>query len=108
MTEVHVSGTTDLGQLAGMIADLEGYIERRAAELAVPLADKARAEAAKATEAAEQHAGELQALLTRAEDVNTELRRRLAAQDRQLGAWSDATGVQHPHETRPMKALSDQ
>src|SRR5215470_11497517 len=59
----------DLSHLAGMIADLEGYIERRAAELAVPLAEKARTDAAEATEAAERHAGELQADLARAEDV---------------------------------------
>lgn len=41
-----MSEAAALGQLAAMIADLDGYIERRAAELAAPLIEEARAQAA--------------------------------------------------------------
>ena len=43
-------------RLAAMIADLEGFIDRRAADLATPLIEEARAEAAREVAAARHEA----------------------------------------------------
>lgn len=85
-----------LDRLAVMIADLDGYISRRAAELAVPLADAARAEAAKAVTAAEARIEELEGDLLRATDLAAELRRHVDARNRQLDRWHEATGFRDP------------
>jgi hypothetical protein len=72
-----VPGT--LEKLRVMLADLDGYIDRRAAELAKPLLDKALADVA---ETKRQARAEVQ----RQEYLVAELRRRLDARDRQLAA----------------------
>lgn len=64
--------TTDSGQLAAMIADLKGYIERRAAELAAPAIEAARAEADEKVRVAEDDA-------QRWKDCNAELERQIRA-----------------------------
>jgi hypothetical protein len=61
--------------LAAMIADLGGYIERHAAELAEPKIDAAQAAAAEEVRLARRET-------QRQEDLVTELRRRLTAQER--------------------------
>lgn len=85
------SGQPAAGQLASMITDLEGYIDRRAAELAAPLVEQARAEAA-------EQVASIQVDLQRANDLTTELRRRLEIRDRTISQWIDATGVRAPSE----------
>lgn len=70
-----MSGTDDLSQLATMIADLDSYIERRAAERAAPAIDAARAEAADTVRQAD-------AELTRRADLVAELRRRVKILER--------------------------
>jgi chromosome segregation ATPase len=57
-------------RLRSMIQDLDGYIDRRAAELAKPLLGKALADVAEATE-------RTRAEVRRREDLLAELRRRL-------------------------------
>ena len=64
--------------LAAMIADLDGYIERHAAELAEPKIDVAQAAAAKEVRLARLET-------QRQEDLVKELRRRLIAQERIAG-----------------------
>lgn len=66
-----------LSELKGMTADLQGHIERRAAELAQPLIDQAREDAAVEVKSA-------QGMQQRAEDLNTELRRQLRPLGRQV------------------------
>ncbi|MEV0584074.1 hypothetical protein [Nonomuraea sp. NPDC050310] len=63
--------------LRAMISDLDGYIERRAAELAAPIVAKAQEEAAAEVQGA-------RGLQQRAEDLNVELRRMLKVRDRQV------------------------
>ncbi|MGH3158658.1 MAG: hypothetical protein ACRDNF_19065 [Streptosporangiaceae bacterium] len=58
------------GHLRAVIADLEGYIERRAAELAAPGIEGAQEQAAAETR-------RLRAELARREDLVAELRRRI-------------------------------
>lgn len=62
-------------KLAAMIADLDGYIERHATELAKPQIDAAHA-------AAVEQVREAQFMTQRQEDIVTELRRRVTAQER--------------------------
>lgn len=94
MTGAAVGASLD--RLAAMIADLDGHIARRAAELAVPLADAARAEAGQAVAVAETRIAELEAELTRARDLIDELRRHVDARNRQLDRWHEATGFRDP------------
>jgi len=71
-------------RLAAMIADLDGFIERRAAELAGPIAGAAcRDHAAEMAVLEERRANERDRAV-RAEDLADELRKTLAARDRAL------------------------
>lgn len=65
--------------LAAMIADLDGYITRKAEAIAAPVIAAAQQEAL-------QPAAEAQADAQRWKDVNTELGRRIAALQRNLDA----------------------
>jgi hypothetical protein len=77
------AGAADLAAgLRAAIADLDGYIERRAAERAAPLIAEARAEA---TEKIAQARAELQ----RQQDLIAEMRRVLGIRDQQLAQWLD-------------------
>jgi hypothetical protein len=89
-----VSGTEAAGRLAAMIADLEGFIDRRAEDLAAPLIEEARAEAARQVAVARQKA-------ERKEDLIAEYRRQVKVMERQLDAWQDATGSLNPDAVRP-------
>lgn len=60
------------------VADLDGYIQRRAEELAAPLVEAARAEAAERVAA-------MATQVQHHQDVADELRRIIAVRDRQLG-----------------------
>ena len=90
------AGGASFDRLAAMIADLDGFINRRAAEQAAPLIDAARAEAAMAVAAAGRHIARLEAELTRARDLIDELRRHVDARNRQLDRWHEATGFRDP------------
>jgi hypothetical protein len=68
--------------LAVITADLEGYIQRRAAELAAPMV-------AEAEERAAEKAGEAQAATRQQEDLVKELRRHLDAKERQIARWRE-------------------
>jgi hypothetical protein len=72
--------------LRATAADLDGYIERRAAEHAAPLI-------AEAKDRADERVAEAQALLLREKDVLVELRRYIRSLNRQVTHWHDvATG----------------
>jgi hypothetical protein len=77
-----------------MIADLEGFIDRRAAVLAAPLIEEARAEVAGQVAAARHE-------VERKEDLIAEYRRQVKVMERQLDAWQDATGSLNPDAVRP-------
>jgi hypothetical protein len=62
--------------LRRMIADLDGYIDRRASELAAPLIAEAR-------KAAEDAVGKAEAEIRRQRDLIAEFRRQLAGQEKQ-------------------------
>lgn len=83
-------------ELAKMIADLDAYISRRAAELAPAAAAPAVKLAEERAQAAEARAGELQADLTRQHDLVRELRRRVDVSGRSLERWQQVTGVRAP------------
>jgi hypothetical protein len=68
--------------LRAIAADLDGYIERRATELAVPLI-------AEAKDRADERVEETQALLLRERDVLVELRRYIRALNRQVTHWRE-------------------
>jgi hypothetical protein len=76
-----------------MIADLDGYIDRRAAGMAAPLIEEARAEAAREVAAARQET-------ERKEDLIAEYRRRVKVMERQLDRWADAAGSLDPDAVR--------
>jgi hypothetical protein len=80
--------------LRAAITDLDGYIERRAAELTAPLIASAAAEAGTKAARAERE-------LRTQQDLADELKTRLALRDRQLEQWRTATGARHPHEIQP-------
>jgi hypothetical protein len=69
-------------RLAAMIADLDGYINRRAAEKAKPLVDAVAADAAERITAAEHETG-------RQAGLTAELRRQLKARDREAARWRE-------------------
>jgi hypothetical protein len=71
--------------LRSVTADLDGYIARRAAELAAPVVARAREEAAAVVARAEDE-------LRRRDDLAAELRRHAEAMERQLSSWRRATG----------------
>jgi hypothetical protein len=82
------------GILAGAVADLDGYIGRRAAELAAPMIRAALADADARSRAAAM-------AVQRRDDVVAELRRRVKVVDRlvdQAEQWRQATGCQTPAE----------
>ena len=89
-----MSETEAADRLAAMIADLEGFIDRRAAVLAAPLIEEARAEAAGQFAAARHE-------VERKEDLIAEYRRQVKVMERQLDAWQDATGSLNPDAVRP-------
>ncbi|MGI8333450.1 hypothetical protein ACRYCC_26155 [Actinomadura scrupuli] len=72
-----------LDTLSQITKDLDGYLERRAAELAQPLIDKANAAAA-------ERVREAEAEVTRQTDLVTELRRQIAPADRYRQRVEDA------------------
>lgn len=74
-----------LARLQVILADLDGYITRRAEEVAEPLIRQARAEAALQARAAEFET-------QRQIDLVRELRRRLTSADRRLEREQDARG----------------
>ncbi len=79
-----MSITGDLAaQLRAMITDLDGYIERRAAEMAAPIIEAARADA-------DARIAEAQFGLQRRDALTEEMRRRLAMQDRHLADYLKA------------------
>jgi hypothetical protein len=104
-----VSGPDEVtGQLRAMIADLDGYIGRRAAEVAEPLIAAAKA-------AADARVAEAECGLQRAQDLVAELRRVLEYRDRQLARFRqreaqageargdlDAVLSRLPPDTRPL------
>jgi hypothetical protein len=73
----------DLATLKAMIADLDGYIDRRAHDIAVPLVAQAEADAMAQVLAAERDA-------ERWKDLNDELRRRLKPLQRQADEAAEA------------------
>lgn len=81
MAETPPPAVQDAPDLADMIANLEGYIERRAAELAAPQIAKAREAALVGVEGA-------RGLQQRAEDLAVELRRQLRAVTRRADEHS--------------------
>lgn len=93
-----------LTRLRDCLADLEGYVTRRATELAAPLIEIAQAEAAALVKSAEFEA-------QRQIDLVRELRRRLAAIERQTAqaeaarrALATVLGYQEPSAV-PLAAL---
>lgn len=85
------------GQLRAVIADLDGYIERRAAELAAPGIAGAREQAA-------AEAGRLRAELARSEDLVAELRKRIEGLEDRL----DDLRVVHGERRAPRVAARRQ
>ncbi len=71
-------------RLEKMIADLDGYIERRAAQLASPQIEAARADAVERIRRARH-------VLLRQDDLVTELRKQLVALERQLERAREVT-----------------
>jgi hypothetical protein len=71
-------------KLRTMIADLDGYIDRRAAELAEQRVADVAADCIRQVEIANGRTGEAEADAQRWKDCNTELRRRLEGLDRGL------------------------
>lgn len=71
-----------LAQLRACLADLDGFIERRAQELANPLIQQAHAEAAEQVRAAQFE-------WQRQKEVVAELRCRVRARDRQTAHWRE-------------------
>ena len=82
-----------------MIADIEGFIGRRAAELASQRGPRG----GRKGNCGSRGSRWLQTELTRATDVNAELRRRITGLERQCAAWREVTGVKHPHELASAK-----
>lgn len=87
------SARTLAADLAAVVSDLDGYIERRAAEQAAPMIAAARQEA-------DERVAEAAAQVQRGDDLVHELRRRLDALERQTAAWRTATGCRTPVEWR--------
>lgn len=79
--------------LRAATADLDGYIQRRAAEMAAPLIEEARDQAAAEVAGARADA-------QRKDDLIAELRRRVQALERQCERWREATGVRAPEMAR--------
>lgn len=88
-----------VGQLAAMIADLEGYIERRATEIAAP-----RIQAAEEQAAADVAAARLQVDLK--EGIITEQIRLLEARESALTKWREATGARNWDDRRIREAFA--
>lgn len=86
------------GDLAAMIADLEGYIERRATEIAAP-----RIRAVEEQAAADVAAARFQVDLK--EDVIAEQIRLLDARERALTKWREATGARNWDDRRIREAF---
>lgn len=86
-------GQRHVDQLAAMIADLEGYIERRATEIATP-----RIRAAEERAADDVAAARFQIELK--EDVIAEQVRQLGVLDRALTKWREATGARNWDDRR--------
>lgn len=76
-------------ELIAMITDLDGYIGRRAEEMAAPLIAEAVARAQERVNEAQAETGEQKADAQRWKDVNTELGRRISAMERQVTRWRD-------------------
>jgi hypothetical protein len=87
--------------LRAVTADLSGYIERRAAELAAPMITAALADAAAVRAAAAQE-------IERRDDLADELTRRLATIDRQLLGWRRATGCRSVADYQMARARESQ
>ncbi|MGH3409453.1 MAG: hypothetical protein ACRDRJ_44220 [Streptosporangiaceae bacterium] len=101
------------GQLRAVIADLDGYIEQRAAELAAPGIEGAREQAAAETR-------RLRAELTRREDLVAELRKRIEGledrlddlrilhgerRDRRVAARRQDRAAALPPDRRPLPSV---
>ncbi len=83
MSPAPAPGSGDpLARLEAVLRDLEGYVQRRAEELAAPLIAAAEKRAAEMT-------GEARADVQRQEDLVRELRRILDAKDRQVARWRE-------------------
>lgn len=88
------------GILRATVADLDGYIGRRAAELAAPMVAAALADAGARTRAAAF-------AVQRRDDVIAEFRRRVRVVDRmvaELEQWRQAAGCQTPAELQRANA----
>jgi hypothetical protein len=81
----------ELATLKAMIADLDGYIDRRAHDVAVPLVAQAESVAMTCVLEVQNQLGEARFDAQRWKDCNTELGRRLAARDQLRTRIADLT-----------------